>query len=124
MSRNFFEEEVIGAEYGHQLRHFGEKYDSISQKFSKTSEFSDQLKTLLQNLIFNPFSRYHVISYWNPIQLFEATYPLCHVMFICYVDYNEKKEKRLNMHLTQLSEDDFKIEGYNPHPYLPTEPAV
>lgn len=80
----------LGPVYGHQLRNFN-------------SNGKDQLIELITNLKENPFSRRHVISLWNPLQIDEMSLPPCYQMFQFYVDTNH----RLSINITMRSADTF-----------------
>lgn len=79
----------LGPVYGYQLRNFnGEK---------------DQLLELIKNIKKDPFSRRHVVTFWNPIQLAEMILPPCHFAFQFYVTTTQK----LNLNVFMRSCDAF-----------------
>jgi thymidylate synthase len=79
----------LGPIYGYQLRNFnGEK---------------DQLIETINNIKKDPYSRRHLISLWNPIQLNEMVLPPCHFAFQFYVTTN----KKLNLNVFMRSCDAF-----------------
>lgn len=61
----------LGLIYGAQWRNFGGAVDQIS--------------ALEQNLRSDPFSRRHIVSAWNPMDLGKQSLPACHTMFQAYV---------------------------------------
>jgi len=80
----------LGKVYGHQLRHY-------FKNFADVNGF-DQLENLIDNLSKRPFSRRHVISFWNPhelpdeskshdenISLGNMVLPPCHCLFQFHV---------------------------------------
>lgn len=103
-----YEEGVLGAGYGFQLRHFGAAY---SQKFSDISEVNstliggiDQLKYVEHLLKTDPFSRRILISYWNPADFDKTALLPCHYSLQFYVE-EINKEKYLSCHFTMRSND-------------------
>jgi thymidylate synthase len=81
----------LGPVYGAQWRNFN--YQGV-----------DQLAKLIDGLKNNPFSRRHIISAWNPIQVDEMALPPCHTLMQFYVS-NDKKY--LSCQLYQRSADMF-----------------
>lgn len=61
----------LGLIYGAQWRNFGGAVDQIT--------------ALEQNLRSDPFSRRHIVSAWNPMDLGKQSLPACHTMFQAYV---------------------------------------
>jgi thymidylate synthase len=91
----------LGKVYGHQWR---------SWEVAKENELGsleiyliDQIKTTIENLKSNPFSRRHIISAWNVGQIDEMRLPPCHILMQFYVD----AKKRLSLQLYQRSCDLF-----------------
>ena len=64
----------------------------------------DQLAKLIDGLKNNPFSRRHIISAWNPIQVDEMALPPCHTLMQFYVSSDKKY---LSCQLYQRSADMF-----------------
>jgi thymidylate synthase len=62
----------------------------------------DQMKTLVENLKTNPYSRRHVISAWNPAEVDDMALPPCHCLFQFFV-----AEGKLSCQLYQRSADIF-----------------
>jgi thymidylate synthase len=84
------EEGDLGPIYGWQLRRFGEQYAPLVQgqrPFESVNKGHDQLATLLNDLHNNPFSRRHVVSYWNPAQVGEVELPPCHTLWQVKVEH-------------------------------------
>lgn len=103
-----YDEGVLGAGYGFQLRHFGASY---SQRFSDTREIDstliggvDQLKHVEFLLKTDPFSRRILFSYWNPVDFDKTALVPCHFSVQFYVE-EINKEKFLSCHFTMRSND-------------------
>lgn len=79
----------LGPIYGYQLRNFNGEHD--------------QLNELIYNINKEPFSRRHLISLWNPIQLNKMVLPPCHFAFQIYITEN----KEMNMNVFMRSCDAF-----------------
>jgi thymidylate synthase len=77
----------LGRIYGAQWREWNHK---------------DQLQTVINNIISDPFSRRHIVSSWNVDDLNDMALPPCHVLFQFYVVGN-----RLSCQLYQRSGDVF-----------------
>ena len=81
----------LGPVYGRQWRNFNE-------------QGVDQLDHLIDSLKNNPFSRRHIISAWNPVEVDQMALPPCHTLMQFYVS-NDKKY--LSCQLYQRSADTF-----------------
>lgn len=86
----------LGPIYGHQWRAFGAPTDM-------PWDGVDQLNDLVDNLQQNPYSRRHIVSAWNPVDIYDMALPPCHMMFQC----NVTPEGRLDLMMTQRSADMF-----------------
>lgn len=90
----------LGNVYGAQWRRFGGTYD--------------QLVALIKSLNFEPLTRYHIVTAWDPTDFFGdkptgiAALPCCHNYFQCQVE-----GKDLNMVVFQRSADMFLGVPYN-----------
>ena len=86
--------------YGKQWRSFG-------------SSQVDQIEKLLDELDNNRYSRYHVVTAWNPSDFFgkdsNAALPACHMIFQCYVN----NDNTLDLMMLQRSCDTFLGVPYN-----------
>lgn len=111
-----FQEDELGAIYGHQWRNFNGTYFNKRlrdlYKFYASKDISkngiDQLAYIIQCLNNdnledenNMFSRRLIVSAWNPSQLHCMALPPCHVLFQFYVNQN----RELSCSLYQRSGD-------------------
>lgn len=67
----------LGPIYGMQWRSFGNN--------DYNPEGYDQITKLIEGLKNDPYSRRHIVSAWNPMDLRSMALPPCHVMFQFYV---------------------------------------
>ncbi|MFV0393521.1 MAG: thymidylate synthase [Coprobacillaceae bacterium] len=81
----------LGPVYGQQWRNFNE-------------QGVDQVEKLVDSLKNNPFSRRHIISAWNPVQVDQMALPPCHAFLQFYVSADQKY---LSCQLYQRSADIF-----------------
>lgn len=79
----------LGPVYGRQMLNYND--DNINQ-----------LKKVIDSLMYDKDSRRHIISLWNPVQLHKMALPPCYLYFQFYVHKNE-----LNMFVLQRSGDLF-----------------
>jgi thymidylate synthase len=91
--RNDDDVKELGPVYGHQWRHWD----------INSSEYEDQLETLIHGLRHNPSSRRHILSAWNAGQLEWMALPPCHLLAQFYVSSNNE----LSCQLYQRSADMF-----------------
>lgn len=110
----------LGPIYGKQWRNFGADgmvYDTVMpgcmQSHGMTeprlvpmqvfnSHGVDQLANVIDSIKKNPYSRRHIVSAWNPIELPNMALPPCHCLFQFYVRNN-----KLSCQLYQRSVDVF-----------------
>lgn len=89
-------EGFVNNTYGHQWRNFNGEID--------------QLKKLVEGLKDNPYSRRHLMSAWNPMEIEEMGLPSCHVLVqfdVSQRNPKDKEEKTLSCQLYQRSADMF-----------------
>lgn len=67
----------------------------------------DQLKQVLASLNHDPWSRRHIISMWNPLDLPRTTLPPCHGSVIQFYVEEDKGVRTLSCHMYQRSCDVF-----------------
>ncbi|MDP2665628.1 MAG: thymidylate synthase [bacterium] len=71
-----------GVIYGSQWRNFN-------------GERKDQLAEVIAALKKDPFSRYHVITAWNPLKTGDMCLPPCHMKIQFFVRHSRRKDKKL-----------------------------
>lgn len=59
----------------------GRIYAAQWRNWNPYVEGKDQLKDLIEGIVAKPTSRYHVMTAWNPSELYETSQPNCHVYF-------------------------------------------
>jgi len=101
------EEGDIGAGYGFQWRHFGEKYEGCGKSYDGGG--FDQIEYIIRELKTNPHSRRIYLSAWNPAQMRDMALPPCHVSCQFYVStrHGPSSPPTLSCHLYQRSADMF-----------------
>lgn len=99
-----YKEGDIGASYGFQMRHYGEKYIDCHTEYKGY----DQLENVINLIKNNPESRRIIINLWNPIQLNEMALPPCVYGYQFYV-----AQGRLSCKILQRSSDIALAGGHN-----------
>lgn len=89
----------LGPVYGFQWRHFGAEYKGMDADYKDSGV--DQIQQLIEGLKTDKFSRRHLLSAWNPVDLNKMALPPCHVLSQFYVTQDNK----LNCSLYQRSAD-------------------
>lgn len=79
----------VGRLYGAQWRSWG--------------GFIDQIEDVIDSIWYNPTSRRHLVTAWNPTEATAVVLPPCHVMFQFYAS----DSNNLSLHLYQRSADVF-----------------
>ncbi len=105
------EEGRVPSAYGNFWRHF-----PVHE--SGEARFNDQISWVLAELVRNPMSRRLLVSAWAPGNAQTSQLPPCHCLFMFNVQNHSDGEPRLNLHLTQRSNDiglgiPYNIAGYS-----------
>lgn len=75
-----------GVIYGSQWRNFN-------------GEGVDQLSNVIAGLKRDPFSRYHVVTPWNPAKIHDMCLPPCHMKFQLFARRSKRRDKKLYLDL-------------------------
>jgi thymidylate synthase len=86
---DWLDEGDMGYGYGHQWRNFG-GYDAKDSPEDWHYTGVDQVTTMLDDMKKDPFSRRHLITAWNPQQLYGMALPPCHIIHHYQVTPNGK----------------------------------
>lgn len=89
----------LGRVYGVQLRKWRKPLVRVNKVILQNH---DQLLELIEGIKHDPYSRRHIISFWNPGELDQMALPPCHMLSQFYVSNG-----RLSCHMTQRSADMF-----------------
>ena len=76
---NWLEEGDMGYGYGHQWRNFG-GYDAKDSPDDWHYTGFDQVAQVLHEMKNDPYSRRHLITAWNPQQIYGMALPPCHII--------------------------------------------
>lgn len=104
-----------GRIYGYQWRNQGkDNFESSIVNFERRKPI-DQIKNLLNGLINEPFSRYHIVDAWNwqDTKTMRQALPACHNFFQCNVRETSKGVYKLDLSIWQRSCDMFLGVPYN-----------
>ncbi len=112
-------ENNLGRAYGYQFRRLS--YNEVSEPDTDVESPTiketkiDQIASLLKGLQFDPYSRRHIISLWNPRDVNSVALPPCHGIAISFtVDPDDKgRPTYLNCHMYQRSQDIFIGGSFN-----------
>jgi thymidylate synthase len=109
---DWLDEKDMGYGYGHQWRNFG-GYDAKDSPEDWHYTGVDQVVPMLEAIQRDPFSRRHIITAWNPQQLYGTALPPCHIL----QQYQVTPNGKLNSSFTMRSNDvpfglPYNIMGY------------
>lgn len=93
-----YKEGDLGPIYGFQWRHFGAKYINCDTDY--TGQGVDQLRQVINSIMFNPTDRRIVLTAWNPVAIPFMALPPCHMFCQFFVAH-----KTLSCQLYQRSAD-------------------
>lgn len=88
----------LGPVYGKQWR----SWIGVSDKYANGLRVVDQITDVVHSIKTNPYSRRHIVSAWNPVEVDDMKLPPCHCMFQFYV-----ADGRLSCHMYLRSADIF-----------------
>ena len=72
----------LGKVYGFQWRKRERVFnDEMPPDFENKIEIVDQVKNIIDGLQTNPYSRYHILDAWNPLDLKDMALPPCHLLY-------------------------------------------
>lgn len=108
----WLDEGDMGYGYGHQWRNFG-GFDAKDSPDDWHYNGFDQVKQMLQDMETDPYSRRHLITAWNPQQIYGMALPPCHILH----HYQITPKGRLNSAFLMRSNDvpfglPYNIMGY------------
>ena len=83
-------------------KELGPVYGSQWRSWSGDNKTVDQIKKAIQALEKDPYSRRHVVSAWNAVEIDKMALPPCHTMFQFHI-----QDKKLSCQLYQRSADMF-----------------
>ena len=83
-------------------KELGPVYGSQWRSWSGDNKTVDQIKKAIQALKKDPYSRRHVVSAWNAVEIDKMALPPCHTMFQFHI-----QDKKLSCQLYQRSADMF-----------------
>ena len=109
---NWLEEGDMGYGYGHQWRNFG-GYDAKDSPDDWHYTGFDQVAQVLHEMKNDPYSRRHLITAWNPQQIYGMALPPCHIIH----HYQVTPDGKLNSAFLMRSNDvpfglPYNIMGY------------
>ena len=85
----------LGPVYGFQWRYWGNK--------GNPDDYCDQIQILIDRIKHDPFSRRHIVTAWNPSDIWDMALPPCHCFWQVYVHQNGE----MDLQLYQRSADIF-----------------
>ena len=96
----------IGPGYGKQWRRFGDADDRDGEaSFSQV----DQIARLINRLRDTPFSRRHLVSAWNPVEVDDMLLPPCHYGFEIHVSPGEDGDPKFADMILSIRSNDLLL---------------
>lgn len=87
---------------------YGKQWRAWQAESYKSTILVDQVSCLIDDLKSKPFSRRHIVSAWNPVDVPLMKLPPCHTLWQCYVrDRPGSTMRSLDLHLYARSIDIF-----------------
>jgi len=114
-----YPEGTAGPIYGYQWRAYNRPYTPGLSAMETTEHRVDQIASVMEGLRRDPYSRRHIITSWNPLQIPEMCLPPCHMTVQFYV----RSPRVLDCQMYQRSSDvglglPFNIASYGLLTYL------
>lgn len=101
-----YEEGDIGPMYFFQVFHYGAEYKGCNTNYDGCGY--DQMKVLIDGLKLDPYSRRHMLTTYNPVEVDKSVLAPCHGIVIqYYVQDDDNGDKLLSCHMYQRSQDTF-----------------
>lgn len=124
----------LGPIYGHQWRKWRGNLISLEAeptfadskymnfKAKATFEDIDQIKEVINSLRYNPYSRRHIVSAWNPAEVKNMALPPCHCLFQFYAEKLDIEE-RYPIYKDMQSRNELQpiTVGWNPNEHSDSE---
>ena len=101
-----YDEGDMGPGYSFQWRHCGADYKGCNEDY--TGQGIDQIKNVINSIKINPFSRRHIVSAWDVVNINNMALPPCHSFFQFYVGCEDNINRPNDLLIVGLSDGDVK----------------